>query len=283
MNILLTGTTGFLGHNIANALRALGHDVRAASRANGINFQTMTDAQDWLPHLQGVDAVINAVGIIGEVRQQRFATVHTAAPSALFQAAAQRGIRRVIQISALGADASAFSAYHHSKRAADDVLRGLDLDWFVLRPSLVYGKGGDSTRMFLKMASLPVLSVVGAGQQEVQPVHVRDVVATVVQALQAPTTKLTLDLAGPQRFTFEEWLQQMRLAQGLQRTRLVLHTPVALALAATWPLRYVSAVMQPDNIRMLLAGSVADTGPMAQFLGRPPLPFAPHLLFEDAT
>lgn len=109
MKILLTGGSGFIGRNLGAALAAKGHIVLTASRGNGFNFAHMLTENEWLPHLQGVDAVINSVGIIGECRDQRFDTLHTHAPVALFRACRLAGVRRLVQISALGADETAFS------------------------------------------------------------------------------------------------------------------------------------------------------------------------------
>ena len=94
MNILLTGANGFIGRNIAIALVAAGHQVKSASRSNGIDFCQMLSPADWLPHIQGIDAVINCVGIIGERGSQQFSSLHTQAPSAMFRACVQAGIRR---------------------------------------------------------------------------------------------------------------------------------------------------------------------------------------------
>src|SRR5690606_24044460 len=144
--------------------------------------------------------------IIGEHSSQRFTVLQTQAPSALFRACAQAGVRRVLQISALGADETAFSAYHLSKRSADNCLRSLDLDWFVLRPSLIYGPGGKSADLFMRMATLPWIPVIGNGQQTLQPVHISDVVLTVMKSLTSPVAKQTLDIVGPDTVTFAEWL-----------------------------------------------------------------------------
>lgn len=65
-DIWLTGASGFIGRNIAAALTAAGHQVRPLSRLHGIDVCRMHAIADWLPFLQGVDAVINSVGIIGE-------------------------------------------------------------------------------------------------------------------------------------------------------------------------------------------------------------------------
>jgi uncharacterized protein YbjT (DUF2867 family) len=280
MNILLTGASGFIGRNLTQALTAAGHRVKPASRSQGIDFCRMLIPLDWLPQLEGIDAVINSVGIIAESGSQRFGPLHTLAPVALFRACTMAGVRRVIQISALGADATAFSDYHLSKRAADDGLRSLDLDWFVLRPSLIYGRGGSSADLFLRLATLPLLPVIGDGQQALQPVHINDVVATVLCSLASSETRQTLDIVGTETITFAEWLQTMRQAQGLPRARLF-HIPFPLAMAVAHVGHHFNPLLQPQNLRMLQVGYAAKFEPLAQFLGRVPLSAEPHLFFCD--
>ncbi|MEZ5448123.1 MAG: NAD(P)H-binding protein [Thiolinea sp.] len=155
MHVFLTGASGFIGSHLQQALQVAGHEVRAATRSQGFDFGRMLTEADWYPHLSGMEVVINTVGIIAEVGDQRFDAVHHLAPAALFRASMQAGVKRVIQVSALGADEQAFTPYQLSKRAADEVLRDLPLDWFVLRPSLVYGRGGKSSALFHRMAALP--------------------------------------------------------------------------------------------------------------------------------
>lgn len=280
MRLLLSGASGFMGRNIAAALHAAGHQVNAVSRQNGVDFTQMLTARDWLPHLDNIDAVINAVGIIGERGSQRFAPLHTQAPIALFQACQQAGLKRVLQISALGADENAFSAYHLSKRKADDFLRSCDLDWFVLRPSLTYGRGGKSTQLFLRLAALPRIPVIGDGQQVLQPVHINDVVATVLQALSTSESKQTLDIVGTETFTFAQWLQLMRHAQGLPPAKL-LRCPFSLAIGLTYFARYLNPMCQAENLRMLQRGYRGDSQQLIRFLGRPPQSCNGQLFFSN--
>lgn len=282
MKVLLTGASGFLGRNIAKALTGSGHTVIPASRQHGIDFQRMQQAADWLPHLRGVDAVVNCVGIIGERGGQTFDALHRAAPIALFRACVDAGVRRVIQVSALGADGTAFSAYHLSKLAADDVLRQLDLDWFVLRPTLVYGRTGTSSALFMRLAALPVIPLIGDGQQTVQPVHVYDVVATVSACLASAKPRQTIDVVGGQRLAFKEWLQFMRQAQGFAPAKF-LPIPVSLVMATTYVGQYIDPMISRDNIRMLLAGQTGEAQVMAELLGRKPL--SPHaaLFYSDTA
>lgn len=282
MKILLTGASGFIGRNLMTVLTDKGHEVVPVSRRHGVDVARMQSADDWIPRLEGIDAVMNAVGIIGETRDQRFESLHTIAPKALFDACVQAGVPRVIQISALGADETAFSAYHLSKLAADDYLRSLALDWFVLRPSVIYGRGGTSAELFMRLARLPIIPVIGDGRQELQPVHIADVVATVLAVLAAPFAGRTLDIVGSETVEYAEWLQRLRAAQGLRRAP-VLKLPVWLALAGAklgWAL---SPMSRPENIRMLVKGYLGDSSPWREFLGRKALDFTPNLLWADAA
>ncbi len=198
MRVLMTGATGFIGRNLARALLAQGHELVCAVRdparldlgvgtwrAVQVDLAAVPDAAFWRPHLVGIDAVINAVGIIREQAGQTFAALHDRAPSALFQAAADVGVRVVVQVSALGADASAQSRYHRSKKAADDTLRALPLSGAVVHPSIVYGDSPGSA-MFHTMAASPMLAMPQAGGMQVQPVHVDDVVQGILAVLHAP-------------------------------------------------------------------------------------------------
>ena len=146
MNILLTGSTGFIGSHILGELIRLDYHVTACVREPAspslnvryevIDFVRATDVKDWLPLLDNIDVVINSVGIISESKSQTFSALHTRAPVALFRAAEVAGVRQIIQISALGADEQAQSHYHLSKREADEALQSLSLSWYILRPSL---------------------------------------------------------------------------------------------------------------------------------------------------
>src|ERR1044071_7653997 len=154
MNVLLTGASGFIGSHLARALRAAEYvviearrDVAAGTAAVQADFTRDLSAREWLPKLRGGDARLNARGILPGHRGQSFERIHKRAPQALFTACVAAGVRRVVQISALGADFGV-TRYFVSKRAADDYLATLPLDWTIVRPAMVFGRGGSSARLF---------------------------------------------------------------------------------------------------------------------------------------
>jgi uncharacterized protein YbjT (DUF2867 family) len=189
MNVLLTGASGFIGGHLAGALRAAAHvvietrrDLGDATSAVQGDFARDLSARDWLPKLAGLDAVINAVGILREHGPQSFECIHKRAPQALFTSCVAAGVRRVVQISALGSNRS-MSRYFLSKRAADDYLATLPLEWTIVRPAMVFGSGGSSARLFATLAHLPLVPRPGRGEQRLQPIHIDDLTEAVVRIL----------------------------------------------------------------------------------------------------
>lgn len=262
MNVLLTGASGFIGSHLARALRAAEYVVVEARRtvASGtasvrIDFTRDLAVRDWLPKLVGIDAVINAVGIVREQGAQTFENVHKRAPQALFTACVAAGVKRIVQISALGADRG-MTRYFRSKRAADDYLATLPLEWTIVRPALVYGADGSSARGFTRLVRLPVVPLAGRGEQRVQPLHIDDLTEALVHVLgDASTHRARIELVGPQALSLRELLAGLRAAKHLSPPRF-LSVPIPL-------------LMDDETLGLLEAGARGDPATLVQLLGRP--------------
>jgi uncharacterized protein YbjT (DUF2867 family) len=252
LRILVLGASGFIGGHTAAALRAAGHEVVPGK----VDFTRALRPQDWLAALRGMDAVVNAVGIIREHGRRTFNTLHYDAPRALFDACVSAGVRRVVQISALGADEGARSRFHRTKRGADEYLAALDLDWAIVQPSLVFGEDGKSARLFALLASLPFTPLPGNGRQAVQPIHVDDLTEVIVKLVGVPM-KIRLHAVGPREVSVREWLRILRAQMGLGRPRFV---PVPL-----W-----AVPLERETLQMLQRGNAASPATMAQLLRRAP-------------
>jgi uncharacterized protein YbjT (DUF2867 family) len=282
MRVLVTGATGFIGRAVAHALRQRGHAVVRAVRhprdgdsdAIRVDFASVPSRSWWLPHLRGIDAVVNAVGILREQPGQSFRALHTEAPAELFRACAAAGDPVVVQVSALGADARARSGYHLSKKAADDVLRGLPLRGAIVQPSLVYGPGGTSAALFNKLAMAPVLPFPQSGRMQVQPVHIDDLVAGIVAVLESPPPGMrTLAFAGPQPIALRDYLGELRAALGEPRRQWIVPIPTAVFRAgAAAAARLPGSMLDTETADMLLAGNAAPDNALPALLQRPPRP-----------
>jgi len=223
---------------------------------------------------QRIDAVVNCVGILIPAAGQSFERVHALGPIELFRGAAAAGVRRVLQVSALGVNSgpqSLATPYLHSKLRADDALAALPIDAAVLRPSLVYGPRSQSARLFATLASLPVIGLPGRGAQPVQPVHVFELAEAMVRLLeQREPIQGTYELGGPAALGFRQMLAAYRDAQGLGDAVWLPLPMVLMKMTAFAAEALPQKVFSRETLRLLERGSVPHTNRLPALLGRAP-------------
>lgn len=273
MRLLICGANGFLGQALERHLTAAGHQVvrgmRRPQRPGDLSFDfARPDTAAWAEQLAGIDTVINCVGIFTESAGKNFADLHQRGPQALFAACLAAGVRRVVQVSALGT-ATGSEAYFSSKRAADEFLMQVPIEWQIVRPALIYGADGQSAGFFRQLASLPVLPLPAGGDQVLQAIHVDDLCAIIARLLDPATPPgQCLDLVGPAPFTLKQMLLEFRQAMGFVPALCVNIPAWLMRLAAQVLGRLPGSLLTPDSWRMLQAGSPVATPPTA-LLGRP--------------
>lgn len=246
--VLVLGAAGFIGQGLAAHLRGQGFQVRAGARdAVGAarrapafewvsaDFADLTTAEAWAPLLAGVDAVVNCVGVLQDGAGESLATAHVMGPRALIAACEAQGVRRLIHISAVGADEAAGSAYARTKRATEQMVEASSLDWVILRPSLVIGRAAyGGTALMRGLAALPFVIPVVGGDQRFRPVMLPDLAEAVARLVSADAPSgITLDVAGPEPLTLIEVVTALRGWLGLARAP-VIRVPKALAAPVLW-------------------------------------------------
>jgi uncharacterized protein YbjT (DUF2867 family) len=288
LKVFVCGASGFIGSAICERLVADGHEVVRGVRTSrqvgeiAIDFSKDIAPEEWLGRIARIDVVINAVGIIVEAGGGRFEEVHHRAPAALFAACVQAGVKRVIQISALGADGGD-TCYFKTKFAADRALMALPLRWTILRPSLVYGEDGDSSRMFRVLASMPAIPVPSLGNALFQPVHVDDLAESVSACLRADSaTGNCVDLVGATAVSYRDMIETYRRAMGFG-TALYITVPAFVMAVSAWASGFIpGAPLNPETWRMLKAGSAGDFAGTTQLIGRRPKGIAEFIETQDA-
>lgn len=216
--VLVVGGGGFIGGYLVAALRRQGWNVLKAVRGHralagderACDLQGMRGAADWQPVLAGVDAVVNAAGILRETGAQTFETVHVSAPLALARACVAHGVRRFVQISALGIPAD--GEFIASKHRFDDALLALPLDAVVLRPSVVYSVAGSygGTSLLRALAAFPGMHLLpGDGRWRVQPLAAEDLGEVVARAVDAGVAGI-YEVGGPASLSLRDYQQQWR-------------------------------------------------------------------------
>lgn len=273
MKIPVMGATGAIGRALIAALAQRG--VRVVPPAGGglqADFSDPPSRQWWVRQLADVDVVVNAAGIIRERGANRFEAVHTDGPIELFHGCAMAGVKHVVQLSALGADAQAATPFHCSKKVADDALRTLGLPATIVQPSLVHGPGIESAGLFDRLALLPWVALPEGGVSQVQPVALQDVInGLVALALGPPEGTRTLAFVGPQPLALRQHLLVLRRRLGVRTPQRALPVPAALALAGARVFeRLPGSPFTADAVAMLLRGNTAPVEPFARLLGRMP-------------
>lgn len=276
MRVMIVGG-GFIGRHLAGRLRAEDCAVMIAGRhGHDIACDLIhDDAAIWAARLQGYDALVNCAGVLAS--KADYDGVHMCGAIALFEGAAQAGVGRVIQISALGAE-DGTTAYHRSKRAADTHLTTLGLDWAIVRPSLVVGRGGGSTALFSGLAALPAMPDIGGGP--VAPIAINDLVEAIWRLLQRPLPMgLVVNAVGPEKMPIVDLMAILRRWLGLSTAHSL---PVP-----RWILRAVARLgigpMTRESLAMLEAGNAAPMEPFVATLGFAPQPVSQALARCPAT
>lgn len=290
MRVLLLGADGFVGHHVEAELRSAGHTVvrgtrRPASETDiAIDFRRDTKPEVWRARLDGagIDAVVNAVGILNETRAGDFELIHHRAPAALFAACAACGIRRIVQISALGAEGEE-THYLASKAAGDRALLAHAPAGVVLRPSLIFGADGRSSRSFLRLASLPLTLLPGNGQQRVQPIHIDDLSRIVRRAIEhGSPAGATIAVPGADPVSYRDMLASYRRAMGYAPALQISVAAPLMAAAAWLGDRFAGSLFNRATWIMLQKGSTASPAAALQLLGRPLRPLTSFIAGDKA-
>ena len=230
MRVLLTGATGLIGSAVLAALGSEGHEVVAVVRSAGSGGR-LPAAASASPSISPGPSARRLAAAPGRHRRGRQLRRRAAGQPARFDGAAcmwtapppcsrpasRRACGAIVHISAIGVDRGATTAFARSKRVGDQALMGRDLDWVILRPSVVVGRAAyGGSALFRGLAALPVLpSVAGTGLLQV--VQLDDLVATVL-LLPAPDApaRIALEIAGPERLSLDRGAARL---SPLARTR----------------------------------------------------------------
>jgi NADH dehydrogenase len=266
VKILVTGGTGFVGSRIVHALRAEGRDVRALVRrpesgahlaSLGVELVTgdVIDAPSVAAAADGCTHVIHLVAILNGSPQE-FERVMTRGTQNVLAAAKGAGIERFVLMSALGTTATTkdLVPYFGAKFAMeqDTIMSGLEHTIF--RPSFVFGRGGALTTFMKQVRYSPVVTVIGSGQQRIQPIWVDDVAAHFARALDTPAAaNKTFEIGGPDIVTWDELYRT--IAKVLGKRRALAHIPVALARTGARATQWIpGAPLSADQVAMIEAG-----------------------------
>jgi NADH dehydrogenase len=212
--------------------------------------------------LEGADAAVNLVAVGRETGRQGFQAVNVMGARNVAEAARAEGVARLVQMSALGADAASPSKYARTKAEGEAAVREIYPDAVVMRPSVVFGPEDHFFNRFAAMAQVsPVLPLVGGGLTRFQPVFVGDVGKALARAAGDPAAAgLTYELGGPGVFTFRQLMELILAEIGKRRFLAPIPWPIASLLGQAGDLAggLIEPPITADQVLLLKSDNVAS-------------------------
>lgn len=271
--LLILGGTGFVGRHVCEKVERLKWRATVPTRRlvnarpilmlpmiTPIEADVHGDEASLARLISGHDAVVNLIGILhGD--QAAFERVHSEFPKKLARACIAVGVRRIVHISALGADRDAPSMYQRSKAHGEAQLHLLSpqLDITILRPSVMFGEGDNFLNTFVKLQQrLPVIPLASANAK-FQPVWVQDVAEAVVRCLQRDAAVgQTYEACGPKVWSLRELVEFAGRLSGDPKPIFAVSERVGRLQAALCGLMPGDPVLSRDNLDSMKVDNVAS-------------------------
>ena len=279
--VTVFGGSGFVGGQVVRQLAKAGYRVRVAVRQPNLAYKmrmlgdvgqievvqaNLRNAPSVARALDGAEAAVNLVGILWETGRQKFQSLHVMGAKTVAEQAKIAGVKRLVHISALGADAGSPSKYARTKAAGEAAVRETFPGAVVIRPSIMFGADDRFFNKFGQMAALfPALPLIGGGETKFQPVFVGDVAQVVAKAVASPAAEgLTYELGGPSVYSFKQLLELILRETGRHRVLVPLPWFAASLIGKVGDLMAgllpIAPPLSSDQVESLKADNVAAGG-----------------------
>ena len=287
--VLVLGGAGFIGRHVVAALCqrrcrivvSSRHPLRIDARLpvgavrcprRTARFEALQSAADWDVLLDGIDIVVNCVGILRQRGRETYERVHHAAPAALAQACAARAVR-LVHVSALALHDQARSRFLRSKLAGERAIQRSCADWRIVRPSLLDGPDGYGAGWLRRLARLPVHVFPADATGRIAALHVDDLAEAIATVALAPALRpgesREFEFGGDVALPLGDYLAGLR---GRDR-RPALRVPVPGWLSRTLAHSCDALHLSPFSFghwELLRRDNVPAPNRLGEVLGRPP-------------
>lgn len=275
MNIVVVGGTGFIGTALCSELADRDHDVIALSRSPESTTHPVETAMGDVtvynsiePAFENQDVVVNLVALSPLFKPRggndRHFDVHLRGTENVIAAAEEHDIDRLVQMSALGADPNAETAFLKTKGMAEERVRESSCEAVLMRPSIVFGEGGEFVP-FMKLLSTPVVTgLPSGGTTRFQPIWIGDLVGILADATCDESYSGVYEIGGPDIRSLAEITRVLHEANG--RSVRILPIPMTLVDLGLTVLGWIpGAPMGKDQARALRMDNVPAENDIGEF------------------
>ncbi|MCP5105413.1 MAG: NAD(P)-dependent oxidoreductase [bacterium] len=243
-SLLITGAGGFLGTRLTAkldyskyrkiyCLKLNTEQVRLPHPAPEnvtIMDGDLLDVSTYQDTLKEVDTVVHMAALTGKVKPEAYFKVNAYATMLLLDRCKEAGVKNFLFISSIAVSFENKHRYFyaHSKEQAEGYVKSSGLNFVILRPTMLMGKGSPVFAGLSMLAGLPIIPVFGKGKEKIQPIHVDDMARVIRQVVDSARFHgEVLEIGGPEALPIEEFLKKTARARGKENPR-ALHLPVGL-------------------------------------------------------
>lgn len=272
MKIFMAGGTGFVGGHVRRALLDKGHSIRLLVHKRSVGSEPGVEEVEgdatllptFIDGVKGCQATVNLIGIIRQSpgRDITFERLHVEATRNVISAALAAGVKRHLQMSALGTRPDSPSEYFRSKFVGEEEVRDSGLGYTIFRPSIIFGPKDDFVNQLAGyIRNFSAMPVIGDGTYQMQPISADDVARCFADSLEKPETiGQTYELCGPDRMSYNEMVDTIGRALGKRRV-LKVKNPLLLMRLIVPILEHLPFFpITSDQITMLVQGNCCDGG-----------------------
>ncbi len=293
--ILITGATGYIGRHLAQRLVAQGERprclVRDSTRAKTIlpaDKVDFVEGDTTQPHtlnaaVQGVDTIVHAAFITADhkaLSSNYYENTNVNGTSNLIKAAKEASVTRIIEIGGLGTKSDKPGSYMQGRYLAEKMLIDSGLDYTIIQPSVLFGKGAPFTTGLADLVrTAPVLPLIGGGGTLFQPIYVEDVVTVILKVLENPagTNKKTYTIGGPAYYSFSQIYDELLKAMHKNRLKVYAPTPIIGLGSAVMAAILPKPPLTPAAMSLFSFNNITDLNSVERDFGFTPTSFSTYL------
>lgn len=265
--VLVTGSTGFVGSHLAGELARQGYRLRTMARGGGPGpgetvRGDVSDPESLARACSGVDTVVHLVAVIREKGPATFESVNHRGTANMLKAAGAAGVKKFIYISALGAVDNPAYEYAFSKWRAEEAVKSSGLNWVIIRPSVIYGRGfGFFNRLVQSLRLSPPFTapLPGRGSALFQPVAVEDAVRCIIRVIDDDSYALGVyEIGGPQHVSYSGMVDALLGVLGSRRIKVPVPTALIGAALPLMEVLFRDPPVSRVELRQLDLNNITD-------------------------
>ena len=291
MRVLVTGSTGFLGRRVVEALQADGHQVRCLVRTPGyedrfqsrdldVHYGSVSDMAALRAAMYDLDAVVHLVAVIRERGNATFDAVNRQGTQNVATVAAETGVGHFVQVSAIGADDQSAYPYLRSKGLGEGAVASSGIPYSIIRPSILFGVGDEFTNTLAALAkAFPIVPIIGTGSNMLHPIAVEDVARCIAITIRDEPTMAPVEIGGPEHLSYLDIVRAICRTLNLRRA----YMPVPLTFLQN-SARIMEAILPSppatrEQLRMAVLPNVTEVDSVYQKFHFHPLPLEGNIDF----